>query len=282
MGFEATSLAAPLVVGASLGLAGAALQSTLRNPLAEPYLLGTVGGAALAASLAVVAGVGAFGGIAVSLCAFGGSCASLALVCLVAWLASRGKGVYGFPAETVSLAGFAVGSIAGSAEMVVISHAPAGTFESVSKWLFGDLSRISPHAFAFACVALAVSAIALYSQNRNLDSLALGDVCARSLGVDVRKTYIVSLGAASLATAASVSLAGAIGFVGLITPHAARRIFGCRHCVYLPASMAGGALFLFAAQQLLRFMPEGSNAGIVCALSGGPFFLFLLARRARQ
>ena len=149
------------------------------------------------------------------------------------------------------------------------------------KWVWGDLQAVQVGPLAVSCVALAVSLLVLMALNRKLDTLVLGENVARSLGVDVRRTQLLALGAASLATAISVALAGAVGFVGLIIPHVVRRLFGAGHRVYLPVSALLGGVFLVLAQGVSHFLPGSVPLGVVCALSGAPFFLWLLTRRGR-
>lgn len=269
---------AAIVVGASLASAGAVLQSVLRNPLAEPFMLGIVGGAALFAAAAMHFGLGPWA--AVPAFAFAGACFSLALVCGVAFLASRNGRAFG--GETVILAGFVSGSFTGSLQMVLLSYAKPDTYAKLSKWLFGDLHSASPMSLAVAALLGLAAFVLMYSQNRNLNALALGDESAASVGVNVRATVLVSLGAASLATAASVAIAGAIGFLGLVVPHCVRRVFGGNHRLYLPLSAVFGGLFLLCADWIGRLFPEGVSAGVVCAIAGSPFFLCLLVLRRRR
>ena len=275
---ELTIACAALTVGASLSSAGAVLQSVLRNPLAEPFMLGIVGGAALFAATAMHFGLGSWA--LVPAFAFAGACFSLALVCGVAFLAARSG--RGFGGETVILAGFVSGSFTGSLQMVVLSYAEPDTFAKLSKWLFGDLHSASPESLAVAALLGAVAFALMYSQNRSLNALALGDAAAESVGVNVRRTVLVSLGAASLATAASVAIAGAIGFLGLVVPHFVRRVFGGNHRAYLPLSALFGGLFLLGADYAGRRFPAGVSAGVVCAVLGSPFFLWLLVLRRRR
>ena len=266
---------AALTVGASLASAGAVLQSVLRNPLAEPFMLGIVGGAALFAAAAINLGIASWA--AVPAFAFAGACFSLALVCGVAFLASRGGRAFG--GETVILAGFVSGSFTGSLQMVLLSYAKPDTYARLSKWLFGDLHSARPLSLAVAAALGAAAFALMYSQNRNLNALALGDESAASVGVNVRRTVLVSLGAASLATAASVAIAGAIGFLGLVVPHFVRRVFGGNHRLYLPLSAVFGGMFLLGADWAGRLFPAGVSAGVVCAVVGSPFFLWLLVLR---
>ncbi|MGN0852761.1 MAG: FecCD family ABC transporter permease [Kiritimatiellia bacterium] len=276
-----TLLAADLVVGASLALSGAALQSVLGNPLAEPYILGLVGGASLGVAVVFCLGLAAVSALLVPAAAFLGACLSLSLVCLVSVWAARRLGRRALSGSTVVVAGFVAGSFTNSLQMLVLSFATPEQSAAALKWVWGDLQAVQAGPLALAGAALAVSLLALVALSRKLDVLALGEDVARSLGVNVRRTQLLALGAASLATAISVALAGAVGFVGLIVPHATRRIFGVRHGVYLPVSALLGGVFLVLAQGVARFLPGSVPLGVVCALAGAPFFLWLLTRRGR-
>ena len=276
-----TLLAADLVVGASLALSGAALQSVLCNPLAEPYILGLVGGASLGVAVVFSLGLAAVSAFLIPVAAFLGACLSLALVCLVSVLAARRLGQRALSGGTVIVAGFVAGSFTKSLPMLVLSYATPEQSAAARKWRWGDLQAVQVGPLAVSCVALAVSLLVLMALNRKLDTLVLGENVARSLGVDVRRTQLLALGAASLATAISVALAGAVGFVGLIIPHVVRRLFGAGHRVYLPVSALLGGVFLVLAQGVSHFLPGSVPLGVVCALSGAPFFLWLLTRRGR-
>lgn len=276
-----TLIVADLVVGASLALSGAALQSVLCNPLAEPYILGLVGGASLGVAVVFCLGLAALSAFLIPVAAFLGACLSLALVCLVSMLAARRLGRRALSGRTVIVAGFVAGSFTNSLQMLVLSYATPEQSAAAMKWVWGDLQAVQPGPLFVSVVALAVSLVMLLSLNRKLDSLVLGEDVAKSLGVNVRRTQLLALGAASLATAISVALAGAVGFVGLIVPHAVRRLFGASHRVYLPVSAVLGGLFLVFAQCVSRFLPGTVPLGVVCALAGAPFFLWLLTRRGR-
>lgn len=274
-------LFAAMVVGASLSLSGAALQSVLGNPLAEPYVLGLVGGASLGVAVVFRAGWAAASALAVPAAALLGACLSLALVCLVSFFAARRMGRRAFGGGVVILAGFVAGSFTNSLQMLVLSFATQEQSAAALKWVWGDLRDVRMESVLVSLAALGVAFLALQSQCRNLNAMALGEDVAQSLGVRVRRTQLVALGAASLATAVSVALAGAVGFVGMIVPHVARRLLGANHRAYLPASMVGGGVFLVAMQSASRALPESVPLGVVCALAGAPFFLWLLTRRGR-
>lgn len=276
-----TVLFAAMVVGASLSLSGAALQSVLGNPLAEPYVLGLVGGASLGVAVVFQVGWAAASALAVPAAALLGAGLSLALVCLVSFFAARRMGRRAFGGGVVILAGFVAGSFTNSLQMLVLSFATPEQSAAALKWVWGDLRDVRMESVLVSLAALGVAFLALQSQCRSLNAMALGEDVAQSLGVRVRRTQLVALGAASLATAVSVALAGAVGFVGMIVPHVARRLLGANHRAYLPASMVGGGVFLVAMQAASGALPESVPLGVVCALAGAPFFLWLLTRRGR-
>ena len=276
---ESVTIVAALIVGASLATSGATLQSVLRNPLAEPYILGLVGGASFGVALAFLMGWADTSPIVVPLAAFLGACLSLALVCVVSAVAARRTGKRGFAGGTVIVAGFVAGSFTCSLQMLALAYATPEQSAAAYKWVWGDLHQASPQAIPWTVVAVLAAILLLYARNRQLNALALGEDTARSLGVNVRRTQIVALIATSVATAASVALAGAVGFLGLIVPHIVRRVVGPNHRVYLPVCAVMGALFLVAADGVARLFPGNLPVGVVCALTGAPFFFFLLARK---
>lgn len=275
----AVTILAALIVGASLATSGATLQSVLRNPLAEPYILGLVGGASFGVALAFLMGWAEASPVVVPLAAFLGACLSLALVCVVSAVAARRTGKRGFAGGTVIVAGFVAGSFTCSLQMLALAYATPEQSAAAYKWVWGDLHQASPQAIPWTVVAVLAAIVLLYARNRQLNALALGEDTARSLGVNVRRTQIVALIATSVATAASVALAGAVGFLGLIVPHIVRRVVGPNHRVYLPVCAVMGALFLVIADGVARLFPGNLPVGVVCALTGAPFFFFLLARK---
>lgn len=267
-----------LLVGASLATSGATLQSVLRNPLAEPYILGIVGGASFGVALMFLLGWAAVCSLAVPLAAFVGAGLSLALVCVVSMLSARSAGRTGLAGGTVIVAGFVAGSFTCSLQMLVLAYATPEQSAAAYKWVWGDLRQTSPQALPWAALAAVAAFLMIYARNRDLNALALGEDLARSLGVKVRRTQLTVLAATSIATAASVALAGAVGFLGLIVPHVVRRLFGANHRLYLPLSAIGGALFLLLAEFVAGLFPGNLPVGVVCALTGAPFFLYLLTR----
>ena len=276
---------AALVTGAALSVSGAALQSVWRAPLAEPYLLGTVGGAAFFAALATNLGLVALGAWVLPTASFLGSCASLALVCLVATFAAKAREADGATpllfstGNAVVLAGFVTGGFFGSLDMLVLSYAKPDDFAAVSKWLYGSLKSVTGATLALGGVAVAVAFAVLFALARRLNVMELGRAEAEALGVNTRMTTLLVLGAVSLVTAVSVALAGAIGFIGLVVPHFVRRKAGPRlQRVFVLSAFAGG-IFLVLAEALGRFLPGDVPVGVVCAILGAPFFLWLLVSR---
>lgn len=273
------TIAAAMIVGASLATSGATLQSVLRNPLAEPYILGLVGGASFGVALAFLMGWAEASAVVVPLAAFLGACFSLGLVCIVSAVAARRTGKRGLVGGTVIVAGFVAGSFTCSLQMLALAYATPEQSAAAYKWVWGDLHQASPQAIPWTALAVLMAIVLLYARNRQLNALALGEDTARSLGVNVRRTQLVALIATSVATAASVALAGAVGFLGLIVPHIVRRVVGPNHRIYLPVCAVMGALFLVAADGVARLFPGNLPVGVVCALTGAPFFFFLLARK---
>ena len=267
---------AGLLVGASLALAGAVLQTVLRNPLADPFVLGLSGGASLAAAAVLATGLAAVGVFVLPMASFAGAVAALVLVAAIARAAGGGP-------VTLILSGVVMGGISSSFLMLILTFSESRALQSVTWWMMGNLSSAEPAQLAVTGACAGVAAVALLAQVRRLNALVLGADYARTLGVRTERVVPLVLGAASLATAAAVSLAGVIGFVGLIVPHAVRRLVGANHRVLLPLSALGGGIFLVACDQAGRLFGEVEvPAGVITALAGGPFFLYLLIRHARN
>ena len=281
----ALAVLAAVVVGASLSVSGAVLQGVLRNPLAEPYILGIVGGGALFSAIAVKFALVAAGVWVLPAACFLGSCFSLAILALVAHFAAKSRDANGADAQmrssgsTIVVAGFVVGGFTGSLDWLVLSYCPPEEFTRLSKWLYGSLDNVTWHSLAIGVVALSAALAVLWRIRRELNVMELGRDEAECLGVDTHRVKLLAIGAVSLATAISVSLAGAVGFVGLVVPHFVRRVFGPRMQLLVPLSAAFGGAFLVFAYAVSRLFPPGIGVGVVCAVFGAPFFLFLLASR---
>ncbi len=257
-----------IVVGAGLAGAGTAYQGLFLNPLADPFVIGASSGAALGATVAILVGAGAL-----PFAAFLGSLGAVGLVYLLG-----GSGGSSSPL-TLLLAGAAVSTIVGAlvSLLMILNDQSLGV---IFNWLLGGLSTATWRELSYGAPMIAVGLAALGLLSRPLDALALGDDTARSLGLSVGAFRLVIVLAATLTTAAAVAAAGIIGFVGLVAPHAARRIVGGRSSRLLPASCFLGALLLLLADGAARGLaaPREIPVSIVTALVGGPFFLLLLRR----
>ena len=263
--------------GAGLATCGVVLQSLLRNPLADPYLLGISAGASTGAVLVAVLGLGA-GAISLSVGAFAGAISAFALVLLLA----RASGPTGASAQII-LAGIAGSQLFNAITAFLITKsASSEQTRGIMFWLLGNLSGVRwPSVWLAVPVALAGLAVCLWHR-RALDAFTFGADSAASLGIPVRRVQLLLIGCAALITAVMVSIVGSIGFVGLVIPHALRLLVGTGHGRLLPASAMGGALFLIAADILSRTLIKGQviPVGVVTALIGAPVFaLILIGRR---
>jgi iron complex transport system permease protein len=261
------------LVGASLGLSGAALQGYLRNPLAEPSLVGVSGGAALGAVLTIHLGLSAAVALTLPLGALLG-----AAVAMLAVVALAGK--HGGPV-TLILAGLAVSSLATALVSLAlnVSQNPFAMVEMVF-WLMGSLAdRSLPQVWLAAPFMLAGIALLLLL-GRALDALSLGEDAARSLGIDIARTRTMVVAGTALSVGAATAVTGIIGFVGLIVPHALRPLAGHRPGLLLPASMLGGAIMLLLADIALRLVQPWVELriGVLTALLGAPFFVWLVLK----
>ena len=264
------------LVGCALSMAGGAFQGMLMNPLADPYLIGVSSGAALGASLAIVLGAwGGAGAFGVPLAAFAAAFVTMIIVYRLAQ--ARGR----IPAESFILAGVVVGSFMWALVTVVMALSGRSMSEIVF-WLMGNLFVEGWGPVLVVLIATAIGAVGLYAFARELNLLALGEESAQQLGVDVERLKRLVIVFGSLLTAAAVSFAGIIGFVGLIMPHIARKIVGPDHRVLLPAAGLIGATFLILADTVARVAgPWELPVGVITSLLGAPFFLYLLRTRTR-
>ncbi|WP_411839113.1 FecCD family ABC transporter permease [Paracoccus sp. ME4] len=264
-------------VGASLGLAGAAMQGYLRNPLAEPGLIGTSGTAALGAVLAIQTGLAAAVPLALPLSALAGATLSVALVLTLA-------GPHG-GALAVILAGIAISALAGAATALVLNLAPNPfAANEIIFWMMGSLADRSMLHVQIALPVMAAGALILARTGPALRALSLGEDAAASLGVSLRALRLrLALGTSALVGAAT-AVAGTVGFVGLVVPHLLRRAVGGDPARLLPASALGGAAMVLAADIAVRvIVPERDlKLGVLTALIGAPFFLRLILRLRRE
>jgi iron complex transport system permease protein len=265
---------AAMAVGLALAVAGATFQGLLRNPLADPYVLGTASGAALGAAIGVLIPVrfvlfefGLLHGLA-----FAGALISVWVV----YRLSRTSGLA--PMTSLLLTGYAVGSLL-AAGLAMAMYLSGANLRQIFFYLLGSLAGTSWQQLAVAAPIMLIATVAILLRARSLDGFLLGEEAAAHLGVDVRRERAILLGLASLVTAAAVAIAGLIGFVGLVVPHLVRLVVGPGARSVLPLSALFGAGLLVFADLVARLFGE-IPIGVVTALVGAPFFLFLL-RSAR-
>lgn len=267
-----------VLTGAALGVSGALFQALLRNPLAEPYLLGVSSGAAVGAVVALVVGGEWLGAATLPVAALAGGLLAIAVVFRVARVADR------LDTRVLILAGVVVAAFFSACVMLVLTFAPAEATRSALLWTMGSLDGASWTAAA-ALAAYAVPATLLAGGlARHLDALSLGEETAAILGTEVERIKRVAYFVASLLAAVSVSVAGVIGFVGLVVPHAVRILRGSGHRSLLPLSFLGGGALLVLADAVARTAaaPREIPVGVVTAFLGVPFFLVLLRRSVER
>ncbi len=259
-----------MVIGASLAVSGAVFQSVLKNPLADPYLIGVSGGAALGATAGIVMNAGQY---AVAAAAFAGSIAAISAVYLLSRRMSLGS-------SALILSGMALGFILSAAILLIYALSRSDQIHRAMLWLMGDLSGARYDMLNGLGGLTLLLMLAVMAFHKHLDVISLGAMFSKNLGVtegNIRTVFWM----ASLLAAISVSLAGVIGFVGLIVPHLMRNIFGPRHLRLIPAAAAGGALFLLASDTIGRSLvpPFEIPVGIITGFLGGAFFLVYMIRR---
>jgi iron complex transport system permease protein len=264
------------LVGACLGLSGAVFQAILRNPLAEPFILGVSGGAACGAVFAVLIGIAGLWGQ--SILAFGGAVGTVALVLAIA----RRRG--SLETSTLILSGVMINAFFTALIMFIISTTSDQKLHAILFWLYGDLAAANlPKVWLLLPVTLlGGAAIGFYAKHLNL--LTAGGLSAAALGVAVERVKLTLFLIVSLLVGVTVSLSGLIGFVGLMVPHLVRMTLGHDHRLLLPASALFGASFLMLADTAARTVisPSALPVGVVTAFLGAPFFVLLLARRGSR
>ncbi len=268
------------IVGAALAASGVVLQAILRNPLAEPFILGISSGAGLGVIIAILSGLGweLFGGSGIAIFAFAGSLGTVWLVWGIGRMGARSN------VTSLLLAGVVVNAFFSALIMFLISIAKSDQLQSTIFWLMGNITerRISVLAASGVCILAGI--VVLFGISRNLNVLSFGEAEAKSMGVNTAKVKFIAFTFASFITAVAVSLSGLVGFVGLIVPHGVRLFLGPDHRQLLPISVICGAIFLVAADTLARTIvaPAQLPVGVVTAIAGGPFFLFLLWRYTKK
>lgn len=266
------------VVGAGLAIVGTTLQVLVRNPLADPFILGGSSGASVGAVLVIVVGISAFGVYSLSVAAFLGALAAFALVFAFARDAGRTSPV------RLILAGVAISyALSGVASFLVFQAEDASQVRSILFWMLGSLGGARWEYLAVPTLTLLAGTIILLVQARSLNALLVGEEAATTLGVDTGKFRWRLLVLTALLTGVMVAVSGGIGFVGLVMPHVVRLLVGADHRRVLPLAVILGAIFLVWVDVLARtaVAPEELPIGVVTSLIGAPFFLWLLRRKAR-
>ncbi len=263
------------LVGAALSCAGVVFQALLRNPLADPFVLGVSGGAAVGAIVAIIVGLGAIP-LGISGMAFAGGFLAMLLV----WGLAGAVG--GRRTDRTLLAGIVVNAFFSAFIMFLVSVASGEELQSVIFWLMGDLAMAGRDDVLLAALFLVVGFVVMVVHARDLNILLTGEEAALQLGVSVKRSRMLLLVSASLVTGSAVSVSGIIGFVGLMVPHMVRMLFGSDHRLLLPASLLFGAAFLMAADTIARVVlsPAELPVGVVTALCGAPYFAYLMKRSA--
>ncbi|MGD9862631.1 MAG: FecCD family ABC transporter permease [Pseudodonghicola sp.] len=265
------------MIGAALGLSGAAMQGYLRNPLAEPGLIGVSGAAALGAVLAIQTGLSLLFPLALPLAALGMSVLAVLLILVLA--GPRGSSI------TLILAGIAISALTGALTSLVLNLSPNPfAAADIVFWMMGSLADRSLTHVALAAPFMAIGALLLAGLGRGLDALTLGEDAAQAMGVNLTAVRLRLILGTAAAVGAATAVAGAIGFVGLVVPHLLRRAVGGRPSALLWASGLGGAAMVLAADIAVRLLlPDRDlKLGVLMALVGAPLFLHLIFRTRRE
>ena len=263
------------IIGASLSMAGVVFQALLRNPLADPYILGISGGAAVGAIVGILLGA--------SLIPLGTSglafCGALLSIAVVFGIARSGRQL---SSNTLLLAGVILNAFFSAVIMYILSTSTDTHLQSILFWLMGDLGAADGRDILFGGLLLMASLAVVYAHSRALNLIVLGEETALQLGVPVERTKKILFVAASLATSGAVAVSGTIGFVGLIIPHLMRMLLGSDHRLLIPASVLFGGAFMVFADTVARTVtaPGELPVGVITALCGAPYFIYLLRRRA--
>jgi iron complex transport system permease protein len=264
------------LVGFSLSLGGVVFQAILRNPLADPFILGVSSGSAFGAVLGIVFGLSFSLGI--PLMSFAGALLTIYLLMTI------GARKMGMESSTILLTGVVINAFFGAIIMFFISVTADARLHSMLYWLYGDLSQSRYTQLGLIAPALIIVSIILYGFSRHLNLVTAGEETALQLGVEVETTKKICLLLVSLIIGVVVAFSGLIGFVGLMVPHLARMAFGSDHRLLIPVASLGGASFLIAADTLARTIisPNELPVGVITAFMGAPFFIYLLRKKGSQ
>lgn len=263
------------VAGAGLACSGVVFQGVLRNPLADPYIIGIAAGGALGAVISISVFKWTWLG-ATTCSAFVGSLVAVMVVYGLSFMKRTSSYM-----NTVILAGIIVGALMNALMLLIMSMTSSSEIQRVLFWLMGDFSLADYNKISFSAPIVVIGFLVVYMNASRLNILVLGEDSALGLGIDVNKIRLLLITMASLITGAVVSVSGTIGFVGLVAPHSMRLLLGPDHRLLLPASFLGGAVFLVAADTIARLIsyPVELPVGVITALTGAPFFLYLLLRK---
>ena len=268
------------LVGAALACSGVVLQAVLRNPLADPYILGISSGAGLGVIIAIISGIsGTFlGGSPIAISAFAGAIITVWLVWYIGHFTGKSQ------VTNLLLAGVVVNAFFGAVIMFLTSIAKSEQVYSTIFWLMGNITEKNPPVLWVSAICIFAGIVSLFSICYRLNAMTFGEQEAQGLGIDINKTKLFAFGWTAFITAVAVSLSGLIGFVGLIIPHAVRLVLGPDHRQLLPISAIFGSIFLVVADTLARTIvaPAQLPVGVITAIAGGPFFLALLAGYSRK
>jgi len=263
------------LVGAALSLGGLVFQALLRNPLAEPYILGISGGSAIGAIIGILMGLSRFPGV--SLTAFAGSIAILLLILVM----SSGQTI--LKKDALLLSGVMVNAFCAAVIMFLVSMTQDSRLHNIIFWLMGDLSMVDiGHAGILAAI-LCPCFILIFWFSNSMNLLLMGKEMAQTMGVNIKAVTVILLVITSFMVSATVSYCGLVGFVGLVVPHLLRLIFGPDHRVLVPACVLGGGAYLVFCDVLARVLPKQGEmpAGVITAMIGAPLFIFLLKKTRR-
>jgi iron complex transport system permease protein len=274
-GLRLPRIALGILVGAALSTAGAGFQALLRNPLADPYVLGVSSGAALGAIISLIVVPHTPG--AIQAAAFVGAVATIAAVY---FLGRRGGKL---DSATLLLAGIVTVSFLSAVIMFLMTKLSGRDLRGMAFWLMGDLGSQPAVNLRWLYFVLIVAVGSIYTTSSDLNLILTGEQEARHLGVNVHRVKLVVYVAASVLTGLAVSVSGAIGYVGLLVPHIARMMFGNDYRLLIPASALGGAILIVLADALARTVmaPTELPVGVMTALAGAPVFIYLMKRRVR-
>lgn len=264
------------VVGAALSVSGCILQTILRNPLAEPYILGVSSGASVGA--AIIMATGLSGALPILLPA-GSFAVAIATVALIILVAHKAKGAD--IAQNLILTGVVTGSVLSSVLMLIITFSRAHTTRSLTWWLLGNLQCASWNLLTICALPILAGIVFLITETNALNALLLGSEHAHNLGINTRKSVPILICAVTLISACAVAISGIIGFAGLIVPHILRRKTGANHRALIPLAAIGGGIFLVTCDTIGRSIVPSHviPVGVITALTGGPFFLYLLTTK---